>query len=170
MGHIVKVKDLHYFAPKYFLQYVENTFVMRNVVGYSMNVQSINQIAREMNGLSIDLSHFISWFMKKKHIPCTLYRLKINDSIYLTYYFSIFQDRFTGVYYYLGNIGGFHKYESKFLGILLRYIFDEYVKYHDVNVKSYELYKYAKIPSGYYEEEMISSYIHEFGSHVFLYE
>ena len=170
MGKIVKFRNLHYFLPRYFLQYIEESFMVRNVVSSDMGIQSVKETAKQMNGMTYDLTQFISWFMKTKSVPCSNYRLKINDSIYLSHYFSIFQDRFTGKYYYLGYFGGFHGFESEFLGILLRHIFDEYAKYHNVEVRTYELYKYKNIPVGHYDEDMVSSFIHEFGEKEILYE
>ena len=159
------MQDLLYMHPQYFFKYLREHFTMRHIVnGDQMHIQSVKHTAKNMNGLTYDLIGLERWYLMKKCFPCTCYRLKLNNSPFLSYYFLIFQNRFNGYYYYFDCIDGFHQYESHFKELLLWFIYDRYRRYQNVEENEYELYEFDHLISGNYEEEMIDLYLQLHGT------
>lgn len=164
MGNYKSKRDLLYMKPRYFFKYVREHFQLRHLVTPEiMNIQTISETIQNMNGLSYDLVGLERWYLLEKKLPVYCYRLKLNQSPYLTYYFAIFQNPFSGVFYYFDALNGYQQYECKFLGLLLRFILERACEYFHVSEEEYELIRYQKLVSGLHEEGKVSTYLKTVG-------
>ena len=89
MGNYKSKRDLLYMKPQYFFKYVREHFQLRHLVTPEiMNIQTISETIQNMNGLSYDLVGLERWYLLEKKLPVYCYRLKLDQSPYLTYYFA----------------------------------------------------------------------------------
>ena len=165
MGIITSKKKLLFVRLRWFYRYIRENFQLNHYVGSKeIHINTVTETMKEMHGLTVDLSGFQAWYLKEKKVPFKRFYLRINGSRYYIYHFIIFQDKFSGMFYYLDTIHGYGQYESPFLGLLLGFILKQYTKDHRIRKGyTYELYEYFKLPSGIHEVEKVDLYIHETG-------
>ena len=168
MGKRKSRRDLLYLKPRWFYKYVTEHFnVLRYTGSKIVPVKPLKEIISDMNGLRCDLAGLESWYLREKNIPYQRFYLRVNENPYYTYHFIIFQNRFTGKFFTLDSIKGFHQYECQFQGVLLEFLLRKFVKYHRIkNGYTYELYRYNILPSGFHEPEKICVYIKHTGTPV----